>query len=174
MGHKAASRCSELTWNAHYSSTHHQCWYSLYLPTKGWRAESTPYQVESGAGIETGTGTCRMTVRCSTNWAISAGWQQCWWPWWCRMMIMPQPKPVKRNKEIPSRRSTFPALIFASREIFIYSKKFNFYLPYSCYICANNKYVPQMPQMCHMCKLLKVPSLAIFARYIYHIRSHCN
>ena len=41
-GHKAASRCSEPTWNAHYSSTHHQCWYSFYLPTEGWRAESTP------------------------------------------------------------------------------------------------------------------------------------
>ena len=62
-GHKAASRCGEPTWNAHYSFTHHQCWYSFYLPTEGWRAESTPSQVELGAGIEPGT--CRMMVRCS-------------------------------------------------------------------------------------------------------------
>ena len=64
-GHKAASRHGEPTWNAHYSSTHHQCWYSLYLPTKGWRAESTPSQVEMGAGIEPRT--CCMIVHCSTN-----------------------------------------------------------------------------------------------------------
>ena len=69
--HKAATRCSEPTWNAHYSSTHHQCWYSFYLPTEGWRAESTPSQVELGAGIEPGT--CHMMVCCSTNWAILAG-----------------------------------------------------------------------------------------------------
>ena len=61
--HKAASRCCEPTWNAHYSSTHHQCWYSFYLPTEGWRAESTPSQVELGVGIEPGT--CSMTVHCS-------------------------------------------------------------------------------------------------------------
>ena len=40
--HKAATRCSEPTWNAHYSFTYHQCWYSFYLPTEGWRAESPP------------------------------------------------------------------------------------------------------------------------------------
>ena len=68
-GHKAASRCSEPIWNAHYSSTHHQCWYSFYLPTKGWRVESTPSQVEWGAGIEPGTS--RRKVHCSTDWAIS-------------------------------------------------------------------------------------------------------
>ena len=72
--HKVATRCSEPTWNAHYSSTHHQCWYSFYLPTEGWRAESTPNQVELGVGIEPGT--CCMMVCCSTKWAISAGlWQ---------------------------------------------------------------------------------------------------
>ena len=46
------------------------CWYSFYLPTEGWRAESTPGQVESGMGIEPGT--CHMTVHCSTNWAVLA------------------------------------------------------------------------------------------------------
>ena len=30
------------------------CWYLFYLPTEGWRAESTPTQVESGAVIEPG------------------------------------------------------------------------------------------------------------------------
>ena len=54
-GHKAASRCSEPFWNAHYSSTCHHCWYSFYLPIEGWRAESTPNQVESGVGIQPGT-----------------------------------------------------------------------------------------------------------------------
>ena len=52
-GHKAASRHGEPTWNAYYSSIHHQCWYSLYLPTEGWRAESTPGQVESRSGYWT-------------------------------------------------------------------------------------------------------------------------
>ena len=37
--YKAASRHSEPFWNAHYSSTHHHCWYSFYLPTEGWRVE---------------------------------------------------------------------------------------------------------------------------------------
>ena len=39
-------------------------------PTEGWRAESTPSQVELGVDIEPGTS--QMTVHCSTNWAISA------------------------------------------------------------------------------------------------------
>ena len=63
--HKAATRCSGPTWNTHYSSTHHQCWYSFYLPTEGWRAESTPSQVELGVCIEPRT--CCMMVCCSTN-----------------------------------------------------------------------------------------------------------
>ena len=38
--HKAASRHSEPTWNAHYSSTHHQCWYSFtYLQRDGWLSQ---------------------------------------------------------------------------------------------------------------------------------------
>ena len=41
------------------------CWYSIYLPTEGWRDESTPSQVESGVGIEPGT-YCMM-VHSSTN-----------------------------------------------------------------------------------------------------------
>ena len=41
-GHKAASMCSEPTWNAHYSSTHHQCWYSFYLPHEGMEGLSQP------------------------------------------------------------------------------------------------------------------------------------
>ena len=69
-GYEAASRPSEPIWNAHYSSTHHQCWYSFYLPTKGWRVQSTPGQVESGVGIEPGTS--HRKVCCCTNWAISA------------------------------------------------------------------------------------------------------
>ena len=68
--HKAASMHAELTWNAHYSSTHHQCGYSLYLPTKGWKTESTPSQVESRVGIEPRT--CHMMVHCSTYQAILA------------------------------------------------------------------------------------------------------
>ena len=82
-GHKAASRCSEPTWNTHYSSTHHQCWYSFYLSTEGWRAESIPSLVELGVGIKPGT--CHMMVCCSTNWAIqiwtqspSPTWQKHW------------------------------------------------------------------------------------------------
>ena len=71
-GHKAASWQGEPTWNAHYSSTHHQYWYSFYLPTEGWRAESFPSQVELGVGIESGT--CCMMAHCSTNLAISTGW----------------------------------------------------------------------------------------------------
>ena len=62
---QGASRCGEPTWNAHYSSTHHQCWYSFYLPTKGWRTEPNPSQVELGVGIEPRT--CCMMVCCSTN-----------------------------------------------------------------------------------------------------------
>ena len=69
-GHKAASRCSEPIWNAQYLSTHHQCWYSFYLLTEGWRVESTPGQVESGVGIKPGTS--HVKVHCSTNGAISA------------------------------------------------------------------------------------------------------
>ena len=53
--HEAASRHSEPIQNAHYSSTHHQCWYSFYLPTRGWRVESTPSQFELGVGIESWT-----------------------------------------------------------------------------------------------------------------------
>ena len=71
-GHKAASRCSEPLWNAHYSSTHHHCWYSFYLPTEGWKVESNPSQVEVGVGIEPRT--CCITVPCSTNWVILAGY----------------------------------------------------------------------------------------------------
>ena len=74
------------------------CWYSFYLPTEGWRAESTPSQVGSGVGIEPGT--CHVMVHCSTNWAIMARsappfvlsatphskpkliFGQ-WWPSWC-------------------------------------------------------------------------------------------
>ena len=40
-GHKAATRHSESIWNSHYSSTYPHCWYSINLPLKGWRAEST-------------------------------------------------------------------------------------------------------------------------------------
>ena len=43
----------------------------LSTHTEGWRVESTPSQVESGAGIEPGT--CCMMVCCSTNWAIPLG-----------------------------------------------------------------------------------------------------
>ena len=63
--HEAASRCSEPVWNAHYFSTHHQCWYKFYLPRRGWRVESTSSQVESGVGIEPGTS--HRKVYCSTN-----------------------------------------------------------------------------------------------------------
>ena len=34
-GHDAASRQSEPIWNAHYCSTHHQCWYSFYKVMEG-------------------------------------------------------------------------------------------------------------------------------------------
>ena len=46
------------------------CWYSVYLPTEGWRVESTPGQVE--LEVDTELRTCCMTICCSTNWAILA------------------------------------------------------------------------------------------------------
>ena len=46
------------------------CWYSFYLPTEGWMAESTPSQVGLGVAIEPRT--CHMMVHCSINWAIPA------------------------------------------------------------------------------------------------------
>ena len=39
-GHETASKHSEPIWNAHYSSPHPHCWYSLNLNTKGWRTGS--------------------------------------------------------------------------------------------------------------------------------------
>ena len=68
-GHEAASRHSEPIWKVHYSSTYHQCWYSFYLPTRGWRVESTPGQVESGVGIECGTSYGK--VHCSTKQVVT-------------------------------------------------------------------------------------------------------
>ena len=63
--HEAATRCSEPIRNAHFSSTHHHCWYSFYLPIKGWRVESIPSQVESGVSTEPRTS--HRKAHCSTN-----------------------------------------------------------------------------------------------------------